>query len=108
MYTWLHLYEMSRIGKFVVTERLVMPGGEVRRSWEETAAEYGVSFGGMKGGTDCRNLQEHQINIWYNKKSRFTDIQNWCLEVGRGNMRLRGTNDYVQNKLKTLHNRRNI
>ena len=54
---------MSRIGKFVVTERLVMPGGEVRRSWEETAAEYGVSFGGMKGGTDCRNLQEHQINI---------------------------------------------
>ena len=67
---------MSRIGKSVETERLVMPGREVRRGWEGTAAEYSVSSGGMKGDMDCCNSQGHHINIRYNKKSRFTDIQN--------------------------------
>ena len=54
---------MSRIGKSVETERLVMPRGEVRRGWEGTAAEYSVSSWGMKGGTDCCNSQGHHINI---------------------------------------------
>ena len=58
---------MSRKGKSVETESLVMPGegrrGEERRGWEGTAAEYSVSSGGMKGGTDCCNSQGHHINI---------------------------------------------